>query len=46
MDWERSGFYPEYWECVEATNNLAPIDHFDWYMYLYVYLQTNIQYVG
>lgn len=34
IDWERSGFYPEYWECVKATNNLAPSVDYDWYEYL------------
>ncbi|RFU29692.1 hypothetical protein B7463_g6625, partial [Scytalidium lignicola] len=23
VDWERSGFYPEYWESIKVTNNLA-----------------------
>lgn len=34
VDWERSGFYPEYWEAVKMTNNLFPGDRFDWYEYL------------
>ncbi|KAF2461274.1 kinase-like domain-containing protein [Lineolata rhizophorae] len=34
IDWESSGFYPEYWECVKMTNNLTPRDQFDWYRYL------------
>ncbi|KAI1358211.1 kinase-like domain-containing protein, partial [Xylaria arbuscula] len=34
LDWEASGFYPEYWECVKMTNNLTPIENFDWYKYL------------
>ena len=34
IDWETSGFYPEYWECVKATNILGPRDQFDWYEYL------------
>lgn len=34
IDWEASGFYPEYWECVKATNNLTPRDNTDWYQYL------------
>ncbi|OIW32048.1 APH-domain-containing protein [Coniochaeta ligniaria NRRL 30616] len=34
IDWERSGFYPEYWESVKVNNNLAPMDRFDWYDYL------------
>ncbi|KAL2017219.1 hypothetical protein VTK56DRAFT_2426 [Thermocarpiscus australiensis] len=34
IDWESSGFYPEYWECVKMTNNLTPWDRDDWYMFL------------
>ncbi|RSL48263.1 hypothetical protein CEP54_013028 [Fusarium duplospermum] len=34
IDWELSGFYPEYWECIKATNNLTPRDSTDWYQYL------------
>ncbi|KAI5865516.1 kinase-like domain-containing protein [Durotheca rogersii] len=34
IDWEASGFYPEYWECVKMTNNLTARDNDDWYMYL------------
>ena len=34
IDWESSGFYPDYWEAVKATNLLTPRDHFDWYKYL------------
>ncbi|KAF4772736.1 hypothetical protein HER10_EVM0008955 [Colletotrichum scovillei] len=34
IDWESSGFYPEYWDCVKATNNLTPRDRSDWYQYL------------
>ncbi|KAH7108679.1 hypothetical protein B0J13DRAFT_591343 [Dactylonectria estremocensis] len=34
IDWEASGFYPEYWESVKMTNNLTPRDRNDWYMYL------------
>ena len=30
IDWESSGFYPEYWECVKMTNNLMPRDEDDW----------------
>ncbi|RDA91391.1 hypothetical protein CP533_6915 [Ophiocordyceps camponoti-saundersi (nom. inval.)] len=31
IDWESSGFYPEYWEAVKATNLLTPRERFDWY---------------
>ena len=34
IDWESSGFYPEYWECVKMTNNLTPRDGDDWYLLL------------
>ncbi|GAB1312096.1 hypothetical protein MFIFM68171_02306 [Madurella fahalii] len=34
FDWEFSGFYPEYWECVKMTNNLTPRDRDDWYLFL------------
>ncbi len=34
IDWEGSGFYPEYWECVKMTNNLMPSDRDDWYHYV------------
>ncbi|KPM45681.1 hypothetical protein AK830_g980 [Neonectria ditissima] len=34
IDWEASGFYPEYWESVKITNNLTPRERNDWYMYL------------
>jgi thiamine kinase-like enzyme len=34
IDWEDSGFYPDYWECVKMTNNLTPRDTEDWYLYL------------
>ncbi|KAI0521132.1 APH-domain-containing protein [Xylaria bambusicola] len=34
IDWETSGFYPEYWESVKMTNNLTHIEKCDWYNYL------------
>ncbi|RDA84578.1 hypothetical protein CP532_1131 [Ophiocordyceps camponoti-leonardi (nom. inval.)] len=34
IDWESSGFYPEYWETVKATNLLTPREDFDWYKYI------------
>jgi hypothetical protein len=34
IDWESSGFYPEYWESVKMTNNLFPGDRVDWWLYL------------
>ncbi|UPK96643.1 hypothetical protein LCI18_007578 [Fusarium solani-melongenae] len=34
IDWEASGYYPEYWECIKAMNNLTPRDKSDWYQYL------------
>ena len=26
IDWERSGFYPNYWEFTKATNTVSPMD--------------------
>ncbi|OJD19625.1 hypothetical protein AJ78_00482 [Emergomyces pasteurianus Ep9510] len=34
IDWEDSGFYPEYYECTMLTCNLSVIDENDWYLYL------------
>ncbi|RDA93700.1 hypothetical protein CP533_4894 [Ophiocordyceps camponoti-saundersi (nom. inval.)] len=34
IDWDSSGFYPEYWECVKVTNNLTSRETFDWYKYV------------
>lgn len=34
VDWERAGFYPEYWESVKLTNNLSHSEGWDWYDYL------------
>lgn len=34
IDWEASGFYPDYWECIKMTNNLTPRDKSDWYKHL------------
>ena len=34
LDWEKSGFYPEYFECLKATSNMSPVDADDWFMYL------------
>ncbi|KAK4034959.1 kinase-like domain-containing protein [Parachaetomium inaequale] len=34
IDWESSGFYPEYWECIKMTNNLTPRVRDDWYLLL------------
>ena len=34
VDWESSGFYPDYWESVKITNNLGPTAKSDWYKYL------------
>jgi Ser/Thr protein kinase RdoA (MazF antagonist) len=34
VDWERSGFYPDYWETAKMTNCLAPMDGGDWYLHL------------
>ncbi|KAG6109264.1 hypothetical protein E4U13_006005 [Claviceps humidiphila] len=34
IDWETSGFYPEYWEAVKSTNSLTSSEHSDWYKYI------------
>ncbi|RJE24597.1 Phosphotransferase enzyme family [Aspergillus sclerotialis] len=34
LDWEYSGFYPEYYEAVKCTNCLAPYEENDWFLYL------------
>ncbi|KJZ68334.1 hypothetical protein HIM_12275 [Hirsutella minnesotensis 3608] len=34
IDWDASGFYPEYWECIKVTNNLTSRDTSDWYKYV------------
>ena len=34
IDWERSGFYPEDFECTKITNNLSSLETDDWYLYL------------
>ncbi|KMU75056.1 hypothetical protein CISG_04343 [Coccidioides immitis RMSCC 3703] len=34
IDWEYSGFYPEYYECTGLTRTLSLVDENDWYLYL------------
>ncbi|KAJ9312544.1 hypothetical protein DTO271D3_7246 [Paecilomyces variotii] len=34
IDWEDSGFYPEYYECTTLTGNLSLVEEDDWYLYL------------
>ncbi len=34
LDWEKSGFYPDYFECTKATSNMSPSNADDWYLYL------------
>ncbi|KAL6713014.1 hypothetical protein ACLMJK_009410 [Lecanora helva] len=34
LDWKKSGFYPDYFECLKATSNMSPSDANDWYEYL------------
>lgn len=34
IDWEDSGFYPEYHECTQLTRTLSVVDEDDWYLYL------------
>jgi aminoglycoside phosphotransferase (APT) family kinase protein len=34
IDWENSGFYPDYFESTKATNNLSTTEESDWYSFL------------
>lgn len=34
IEWEKSGFYPEYFECLKATSNMSSLDADDWYTHL------------
>lgn len=35
IDWERSGYYPDWFECVKATNDLSTTEsHNDWSLFL------------
>lgn len=34
IDWEDSGFYPEYHECTQLTRTLSVVEEDDWYLYL------------
>ncbi|GFF44585.1 hypothetical protein IFM51744_05856 [Aspergillus udagawae] len=34
IDWEYSGFYPDYYEAVKCTNCLAPYEENDWFLFL------------
>ena len=34
IDWEDSGFYPEYHECTQLTRTLSVTEEDDWYLYL------------
>ncbi|OOF94217.1 hypothetical protein ASPCADRAFT_171826 [Aspergillus carbonarius ITEM 5010] len=34
IDWEYSGFYPEYYEAAKSTNCLSPYEEDDWYLFL------------
>ena len=34
IDWERSGFYPDYWDFVKATSTMSPIAESDWFLRL------------
>ena len=34
IDWEKSGFYPDYFESLKATSNMCPSDADGWYLYL------------
>ena len=34
IDWEMSGFYPEYFECTKVTNTMSSLATDDWYLQL------------
>lgn len=34
IDWECSGFYPDYWEMLKITNTMNSFEKSDWYLYL------------
>ena len=34
IDWENSGFYPDYFECMKCTTLLTPMGTSDWFEYL------------
>ncbi len=34
IDWERSGFYPEQWDFIKATNTMSPMVDSDWFLHL------------
>ncbi|KAG5955936.1 hypothetical protein E4U57_002992 [Claviceps arundinis] len=34
IDWEDSGFYPEYWDAIKTANLLTSREDFDWYKYI------------
>ncbi|KAJ5570941.1 hypothetical protein N7535_004601 [Penicillium sp. DV-2018c] len=34
LDWEYSGFYPDYYESVRCTNCITPYEEDDWFLYL------------
>jgi hypothetical protein len=34
LDWEKSGFYPEYFECVKATSTMSTSETNDWFLFL------------
>ena len=42
LDWEYSGFYPDYYESVRCTNCLSPYEEDDWFLYLPECVSPNI----
>lgn len=42
IDWEYSGFYPDYYESVRCTNCLGPYEEDDWFLYLPECVSSNI----
>jgi hypothetical protein len=42
LDWEYSGFYPDYYESVRCTNCLGPYEEDEWFLYLPKCVSPNI----
>lgn len=34
VDWEYSGFYPEYYECTKVMNSIQPNEPCDWFLFI------------
>ncbi len=40
LDWEKSEFYSDYFECIKTTSNMSLSDANDWYLYLSRYVSS------